>query len=218
MKLHLLENENSLLNVFISEIRDEIIQKDSLRFRKNMERVGEIITYELSKKLSYSLKQISTPLGKKEIAVLNDSIVICSVLRAGLTIHQGVLNYFDRAESGFVSAFRKEIDNEVIKVVVNYVAAPSLNGKVLLLVDPMIATGTTLENVLHVLTDFGQPKEIHIVAAIGSKKGIEKVTKAFPKETNLWIAAIDATLNKKSYIVPGLGDVGDLAFGNKIKP
>jgi len=218
MKIHNLENQTSLLSVFISEIRDLNIQKDSLRFRKNLERVGEILAYELSKDLSYRTKAIKTPLGEAEAGSLIDEVVICSVLRAGLTIHQGLLNYFDKAESAYISAFRKhKEDDSKIEVVVNYAAAPSLKGKTLILADPMLATGTTLENVQMVLSKYGTPKEIHIVSVIGSQSGVEHVARVFPQETHLWIAAIDKHLNSHSYIVPGLGDAGDLAFGEKLE-
>lgn len=218
MNLHRLENENSILNVFVSEVRDSTIQKDAFRFRKNMERIGEVIAYEISKDITYTAKKVMTPLGNKDMAIIEDTIVICSVLRAGLTLHQGFLNFFDAAESAFVSAYRKEPASQEVEVVVKYAAGPSLDGKVLILVDPMIATGTTLENVLQVLSAFGTPKELHIASVVGSQMGVDKVTKVFPENSSLWIAAIDETLNKKNYIVPGLGDAGDLAFGAKINP
>lgn len=217
MKIHNLESETSLLDIFISEMRDLTIQKDSLRFRKNLERVGEILAYEVSKYLTYKSKIITTPLGKKSVSYLQENIVICSVLRAGLTLHQGVLNYFDQAESAYVSAFRKHNKDGELEIVVNYAAAPSLDGKILLLTDPMLATGKTLENVLQVLRDFGNPKQIHILSAVGSQPGVKHITKVFPPSTHLWIASIDEQLNAQNYIVPGLGDAGDLAFGEKLR-
>ena len=217
MTLHNFETENSILNQFIAELRDVKIQKDSMRFRKNIERVGEILSYELSKALPYTIKTIETPLGKKNIPLSNDSLVLCSILRAGLPLHQGILNYFDSAENGFISAYRHhEGNDDAFDVIVNYFAAPSLDNKILVLADPMLATGRTLENVLKGLKKHGTPKQIHIVSVIGSQKGVAYVEKVFPENTHLWIAVIDDVLNDKGYIIPGLGDAGDLAFGSKL--
>ena len=217
MTLHNFETENSILNQFIAELRDVKIQKDSMRFRKNIERVGEILSYELSKTLPYTIKTVETPLGKKNISLSNDSLVLCSILRAGLPLHQGILNYFDSAENGFISAYRHhEGNDDAFDVIVNYFAAPSLDNKILVLADPMLATGRTLENVLKGLKKHGTPKQIHIVSVIGSQKGVAYVEKVFPENTHLWIAVIDDVLNDKGYIIPGLGDAGDLAFGSKL--
>ena len=217
MTLHNFETENSILNQFIAELRDVKIQKDSMRFRKNIERVGEILSYELSKALPYTIKTVETPLGKKNISLSNDSLVLCSILRAGLPLHQGILNYFDSAENGFISAYRHhEGNDDAFEVIVNYFAAPSLDNKILVLADPMLATGRTLENVLKGLKKHGTPKQIHIVSVIGSQKGVAYVEKVFPENTHLWIAVIDDVLNDKGYIIPGLGDAGDLAFGSKL--
>ncbi|TDS14175.1 uracil phosphoribosyltransferase [Maribacter caenipelagi] len=217
MTIHNLGDENSILNQFISEIRDSQIQKDAMRFRRNIERIGEVLGYEFSRTLSYSSKNVETPLGVKSMDLIQDQVVICSILRAGLPLHQGLLNYFDTAENGFISAFRKHEDNkDDFEVIVNYFAAPSLEGKILVLSDPMLATGKTLENVLKALKEHGKPKQIHIVSVIGSKQGIDFVEKIFPEQTHLWIAAIDPELNARGYILPGIGDAGDLAYGEKL--
>lgn len=216
MIIHNFESKNSLLNQFISEIRDETVQKDMMRFRRNIERVGEVIGYELSKSLDYQEKEVRTPLGRKILAVPKDEIVLCAVLRAGLPLHQGLLNYFDTADNAFISAFRSHKDNtDAFEVIVNYLASPTIKDKTLILIDPMLATGKTLENVRKALKDYGEPKQIHIVSVIGSKEGVDFIRSIFPKNTQLWIAAIDETLNAKGYIVPGLGDAGDLAYGLK---
>lgn len=217
MTVHHFGKEDSLLNKFIAEIRDADIQKDSMRFRRNIERIGEILSYELSKNLNYSNTTVQTPFGSKEISLPKDKLVLCSVLRAGLPLHQGMLNYFDGAENAFISAYRHHRgDEDAFEVIVKYFAAPSLSGKTLVLTDPMLATGKTLENVLEALKDHGRPDRIHILSVIGSKSGIEHITRIFPKNTHLWIAAIDEKLNSKGYIVPGIGDAGDLAFGMKL--
>jgi uracil phosphoribosyltransferase len=217
MYIHNFESENSILNQFIKELRDVSIQKDSMRFRKNIERIGEVLGYELSKTLSYASQTITTPLGSKNVALSTDTLVICSILRAGLAFHQGFLNYFDAAENGFISAYRHhENDADAFEVIVNYFAAPNLEGKILILADPMLATGRTLENVLKGLEKHGKPKQIHIVSVIGSEQGIQYIGDIFPENTHLWIAAVDKELNAKGYIVPGLGDAGDLSYGVKL--
>ena len=217
MIIHHLQESNSILNKFISEIRNVKVQKDSLRFRRNIERIGEVLGYELSKKLSYSPVSIETPLGNKEEQLINNDVVLCSILRAGLPLHQGLLNYFDDAENAFISAYRHHPNNdEEFEIVVEYFAAPSIENKTLLLADPMLATGQSLVAVLEAIKKYGTPKEIHVVAVIGSLEGIEFIKEKFPENTHLWIAAIDDDLNSKGYIVPGLGDAGDLAFGAKL--
>lgn len=217
MIVHHFESKPSVLNHFIAEIRDIEIQKDPMRFRRNIERVGEILCYELSKTLNYDTKTVQTPFGTKDIALPIDELVLCSVLRAGLPLHQGLLNYFDRAENAFISAYRHHPNGgDDFEVIVKYFAAPSLGNKTLVLTDPMLATGRTLENVLNVLKSHGQPKQIHIISVIGSKLGVEYIKKVFPEGTHLWIAAIDDELTRKGYIIPGIGDAGDLAFGPKL--
>ncbi|MDD7915719.1 uracil phosphoribosyltransferase [Polaribacter ponticola] len=217
MKTHYIGENNSILNNFISEIRDVKIQKDSLRFRRNIERIGEILSYELSKSLSYSGVYLETPLGKKKIQLPYNDIVLCSILRAGLPLHQGMLNYFDKAENAFISAYRHHPNKgEDFEIVVEYFASPEIENKTLLLADPMLATGQSLVAVYEAIKKHGTPKELHIVAVIASKEGVEFIEKHFPENTHLWIAAIDDKLNSKGYIVPGLGDAGDLAFGEKL--
>ncbi len=217
MIIHNLETENSILNQFISEIRDGTIQKDAMRFRKNIERIGEVLGYELSKELNYLSKIVQTPLGAKELKVPEKELVLCSILRAGLPLHQGLLNYFDAAENAFISAYRDHSeDSDQFEVVVNYLASPFLKNKTLILADPMLATGKTLENTLKALKNHGEPKQIHIVSIIGSKQGVEYVKDVFPENTQLWIAAVDPELSNRGYIIPGLGDSGDLSFGIKV--
>ncbi|QTE24190.1 uracil phosphoribosyltransferase [Polaribacter cellanae] len=217
MEIHHIAEKNSILNKFIAEIRDVNIQKDSLRFRRNIERIGEVLGYELSKKLSYSGVYVKTPLGKKKIQLSYNDVVLCSILRAGLPLHQGLLNYFDDAENAFISAYRHHPKNDnKFEIVVEYFASPSIDNKTLLLADPMLATGQSLVAVYEAIKKYGIPKEIHIVAVIGSKEGVDFIKNYFPENTKLWIATIDDKLNDKGYIVPGLGDAGDLAYGTKL--
>jgi len=217
MILHNFSNENSILNQFIAELRDVNIQKDAMRFRKNIERIGEILSYELSKTLNYKDKNVETPFGNKTVLLPKDELVLCSVLRAGLPLHQGLLNYFDKSENAFISAYRHHRDNQdAFEVIVKYLAAPALTNKTLVLTDPMLATGKTLENVYSALIKHGIPKQIHIVSVIGSKSGVEYVKTIFPENTHLWIATIDDKLSSKGYIIPGLGDAGDLSYGLKL--
>lgn len=217
MIVHDFSNENSILNQFILEMRDVTIQKDAMRFRKNIERIGEVLSFEMSKSLDYKTKIVKTPLGEKEMRVPENDLVVCSILRAALPLHTGILNFFDAAENAFISAYRNHPDNaDAFEVIVNYLASPSVEGKTLVLTDPMLATGTTLENVLKAFKSHGTPKQIHIISVIGSKSGIEYIQNVFPENTHLWIAAVDDKLNSRGYIVPGLGDAGDLSFGEKL--
>lgn len=217
MMIHQFDKENSLIQQFLAELRDVNIQKDSMRFRRNIERIGEILCYELSKTLNYKSTAIHTPFGTKTMSLPSDNLVLCSVLRAGLPLHQGLLNYFDSAENAFISAYRHHPDGgDEFQVIVKYFAAPALGGKTLILTDPMLATGKTLENVYESLQTHGQPKQIHIISVIGSLDGINYVKDIFPEDTHLWIAAVDDELTSKGYIIPGLGDAGDLAFGVKL--
>lgn len=216
MEIHHLQENHSILNTFIAEIRDKKIQKDPMRFRRNIERIGEVMALEISKTLQFSSRDIATTLGVKRMEVLEDNLVICSVLRAGLPLHQGFLNYFDSAENGFISAFRNPTNNEdSFEIVTEYVASPRIEDKTLLLVDPMLATGKSLASVLSVLKKYGTPKEIHIACVIASREGVEFLANTFPKQAKLWVASLDETLDSKGYIVPGLGDAGDLAYGPK---
>ena len=217
MHIHNLSNINSIINNFIFEIRDVSIQNDSMRFRRNIERIGEVLSYEMSKTLHYKAINAQTPLGNSKLNVVKDAIVICSVLRAGLPLHNGVLNYFDKAENAFISAYRHHLNDKNFEIVVEYIASPNLKDKTLLLVDPMLASGKSLALTYEALKSHGTPKEIHILSVIGAEAGIDYVKDVFPENTHLWIATIDKTLNDKGYIVPGLGDAGDLAFGDKLR-
>lgn len=188
-----------------------------MRFRRNIERIGEILGYELSKHLSYKLKTVTTPLGKSDSFIPDHDIVVCSILRAGLPLHNGLLNYFDKAENAFISAYRHHKKNsENFKIIVEYMACPDLEGKTLILADPMLATGKSMLAIFEALQPFGKPAQVHIVSVIGAKAGVDFISKQYSLETQLWIAAIDDKLNDKGYIIPGLGDAGDLAFGQKL--
>ena len=213
-----LNKENTILNKFIAEMRDKRVQKDSMRFRRNMERVGEIMAYEISKKLHYKTQMVETPLGIAAVESINDKIVIATILRAGLPFHQGFLNYFDDAENGFVSAYRKSRPDGSFIVEVEYVSTSSLAGKTLILVDPMLATGTSLMLVYDALIRrAGEPEHTHFAAAFASEEGVDYVKKRInPAKCTLWCAAVDEELTAKSYIVPGIGDAGDLAYGEKL--
>lgn len=218
MQLHHICTTNSVLNSFLAEIRSVEKQSDSMRFRRNIERIGEVLSYEMSKSFNYSNNDITTPLGNKPVALSMDQLVICSILRAGLPLHVGVMNYFDAAESGFVSAYRKHKSNSTdFDIEVEYVACPDLRSKTLVLVDPMLATGSSLVATLEALTQFGQPKEIHVISVIASKAGVAYVKQYLPSNAHLWVADIDNILDDKGYIIPGLGDAGDLAYGEKLQ-
>lgn len=218
MQIYNLSKTPSILNTFMSELRDKTVQKDSMRFRRNIERIGEIIGYELSKSLQFDTYTIETPLGNSKTVLHRNDIVLCSILRAGVPLHNGLLNYFDSAENAFISAYRQHKHNpETFEIVVEYLACPSLEGKTLILADPMLATGQSMVATFEALKPFGTPKEIHLVSVIGAQEGVDFVSKTFGNDVKLWIAAIDDTLNDKGYIIPGLGDAGDLAFGNKLQ-
>lgn len=218
MHIHNLSEEDSILNSFISEIRDIDIQSDRMRFRRNIERIGEVLCYEMSKTLDFAAKTITTPLGTSETRLINEDIVLCSILRAGVPLHNGLLNYFDDAENAFISAYRHHKENpETFEIIVEYLACPSLEGKTLILADPMLATGQSMVATFEALQPFGTPKNIHLVSIIGAQDGVDLINNHFGKDTHLWIAAIDKTLSDKGYIVPGLGDAGDLAFGKKLQ-
>ena len=217
MNIHNISEENSVLNHFLGQIREVTIQKDSMRFRRNMERIGETMAYEISKKLTYTNIAITTPLGIKNTTKIAEEIVLCSILRAGLTLHQGFLNYFDAAENGFISAYRNHYNSdENFDILVEYQAVPNMTDKTLILVDPMLATGQSLVAVLNKILDTHQPKEIHIAVVIAAPEGIKYVSENLPKNCHLWVASLDEKLNEKNYIIPGLGDAGDLAYGNKL--
>lgn len=211
-----LSQQNSIFNNFLAEIRDEMIQRDSLRFRRNMERIAEIIGYELSKKLKYSSKEITTSLGQANMNTVDSQIVLATILRAGIPMHQGLLNYFDKADSAFVSAYRKHTSGDEFDVFVEYCAAPTIDQKVLVISDPMLATGTSMVMVYKALLKNGNPKRVHIVSAIATQEALAMIKKHFPENTEVWVGAIDEELTAQAYIVPGLGDAGDLAFGDKL--
>lgn len=216
--LHILNQQNTVLNKFIAEIRDKSIQRDSMRFRRNLERVGEISAYEISKTLEYEPCIVETPLGEASVAQISDQVVIATILRAGLPFHQGFLNYFDDAQNAFVSAYRKSTKDGKFTVKVEYISCGDLEGKVLLLVDPMLATGSSLVLAYNALCEKGgQPRHTHVAAIVASEQGIDYVQKNMPRQTTtIWTAAVDEELTSRAYIVPGIGDAGDLAYGEKI--
>jgi uracil phosphoribosyltransferase len=217
MEIINLGSQNSIFNQFIAEIRDVHIQTDPLRFRKNIERIGEIVAYEISKRIDYTQKDVTTPLGVARVNVPEAFPILATILRAGLPLHQGLLNYFDKSGNAFISAYRKYIDKKDFVIEFEYMASPSLEGKVVILSDPMLATGSSLEISYQALLQKGKPKHVHLVAIIASQAGVDYVLKNLPSENcTLWVGAIDAELNYKSYIVPGLGDAGDLAYGEKL--
>lgn len=217
MQIHYISQNNSILNHFLAQIRDVNIQKDSMRFRKNIERIGEIMAYELSKTLDYKEIEIETPLGIKTTTTIADNVVLCSILRAGLALHTGFMSFFDDAENGFVSAYRHHPNNDdAFEIKVEYQAAPSFDGKNLILIDPMLATGQSMVAVFNKLITEETPKEIHIAVVIAVPEGIAYLEKHLPKKCHLWVAALDEKLNEKNYIIPGLGDAGDLAYGDKL--
>ena len=217
MNVHYISEQNSILNHFLTQLRDVNIQKDSMRFRKNIERIGEIMAYELSKKLEYKDIAVQTPLGVKHTTTIAENIVLCSILRAGLALHQGFMNFFDDAENGFVSAYRHHYNNDdEFDILVEYKATPTLTNKSLILLDPMLATGQSLLAVLNKLLVDHQPTQIHIAVVIAVPEGIKYLEENLPENCHLWVASLDEKLNEKNYIIPGLGDAGDLAYGNKL--
>ena len=216
MKVINLGEKNSVLNKFVSQMRDREIQKDSMRFRRNLERIGEIFAYEISKQMDYSPKPVETPLGIADVDLYDDKIVVATILRAGLPLHQGVLNYFDDAQNAFVAAYRKYDKGEGFHINIEYASTPDLDGKTLILADTMLATGASLEIAYKKLLEQGTPKHTHIVCPISSAYAVEYLQKNIDGEhVTLWVAAVDEELTSKSYIVPGLGDAGDLAYGIK---
>jgi uracil phosphoribosyltransferase len=220
MKVINLSEHPSLLNQYLKEMRSVDLQKDSLRFRRNIERIGEIMAYEVSKHLNYNVEKILTPLAVAEVEVPQDKVVLGTILRAGLPLHQGFLNMFDHAENAFVSAYRKEEadkNGEVkLEIVSEYLAAPSLEDKTLILVDPMLATGMSMEIAYKALLNNGQPSSTHLVCVFATPQAINHLQETMPEDCTLWCAVIDPILNPHKYIVPGLGDAGDLCFGGKL--
>jgi uracil phosphoribosyltransferase len=212
-----LSKQDSIFNYFISELRDENIQKDPLRFRRNLERIGEVFALEISKRLTYEEKEVVSPLGVANMRLISEKPIVGSILRAGLPMHQGVLNYFDRADNLFVSAYRKyDKSHGSFDIHIEYVSGPDLGGRTLIVTDPMLATGASMVlTIKALLSRKGNPKHIHIVTAIASVEGLEHLKKNLPENVTVWLGALDDELTAQSYIVPGLGDAGDLAFGEK---
>jgi uracil phosphoribosyltransferase len=214
--IHILSKENSIFNKFIAQIRDHEVQRDSMRFRRNMERIGEVMSYEISRTLDYRTCVVETPLGEAEVQVISDKLVVATILRAGLPFHQGFLNYFDDAQNAFVAAYRKYDKGEDFHINIEYCSTPDLTGKTLILADTMLATGASLEIAYNRLCQEGEPKHTHLVCPICSAYAVEYIKKHLPGDrVTLWVAAIDEELTSHSYIVPGLGDAGDLAYGTK---
>jgi len=212
-----LGEQNSIFNQFISELRNIDVQNDRQRFRRNLERIGEIFAYEISKDLEYQTKEIQTPLAKMDMMLPKHQPVLATILRAGLPLHNGLLNYFDNAGNAYISAYRKYHDNGEFDIHMEYASSPDITGKTLILSDPMLATGASMALTYKELLTIGKPKHTHIVAIIASEEGIEKFLSEIPKnDVTLWVGAIDKTLTKNAYISPGLGDAGDLAFGTKM--
>ena len=211
-----LSNECSLICDWISEIRDVQIQTDRMRFRRNLERIGEIAAYEISRKLAYEEKEVQTPLGIAPSRVMKEQPVLATILRAGLPLHQGLLNYFDKADNAFISAYRKHNLDGSFEISLDYISCPELENRVVIISDPMLATGSSLVKTIQYLREEGHPREIHVVAAIACSVGIEYVQRSEPN-VKIWCGAIDEELTAKGYIVPGLGDAGDLAFGTKVQ-
>lgn len=217
MKLVNLGASNSILNRFVAELRDIQIQQDSLRFRRNIERIGEIMAYEISKDFTYECEPVQSPLGTAPMNLPRDKVVLSTILRAGLPFHHGFLNCLDHAENAFVSAYRKYKDRLNFDIHIEYIASPGLSGKTLIITDPMLATGSSMELAYEALLTKGTPQHIHVASIIASRQAIEYVQDKFPDTaTSIWVAAVDDKLDEHSYIVPGLGDAGDLSYGIKL--
>lgn len=215
MKIVNFDDQKSLISQYVQELRDVTIQNDRLRFRTNLKRLGQIMAYEISKDLSYKKAATTTPLGTAECNIIADRLVLGTIFRAGIPFHQGFLDYFDYAENAFVSAYRKYKEKESFDIFIEYIASPVLDGKTLILVDPMLATGASMELSYKALLTKGTPAKTHIVSAIASQQAVDYIKEHFPDDTTVWIGAIDPEINGHSYIVPGLGDAGDLAYGEK---
>lgn len=217
MKTINLGQSNSILNRFIAELRDKSIQKDCLRFRRNLERIGEIFAYEISKTLNYSAKEVTTPLGIANCCVPDENLVLATILRAGVPLHNGMLNFFDKAQNAFVAAYRKYGKDNKFTIQIEYISSPSIEGKILVIADSMLATGSSLVLAYEKLCEKGEPAHTHIVCPIASEFSLGYLSKHLPhKKVTLWVAAVDEELTNKSFIVPGIGDAGDLAYGNKL--
>ena len=213
--VNILSTGNSLLHHFVAELRDVEIQNDRMRFRRNLERIGEIAAYEISKTMNYENTDVTTPLGIATVPLLQSQPVLGTILRAGLPLHQGLLNYFDQADNAFISAYRRHHKDGSFDIHLQYLSSPPIAGRTLILSDPMLATGQSLVETYKAMLESGQPAHTHVVAAIASRQGIEYVKANLPDNLTIWVAAVDEELTAQSYIVPGLGDAGDLAFGEK---
>jgi uracil phosphoribosyltransferase len=217
MEIKVLGNNHSILDQYLAEIRDENIQKDPLRFRDNLNRIGEIFAYEISKELEFKVNDVQTPLGVAKVPTIQQQPVLATILRAGLAMHNGLLRIFDRAENCFISAYRKYTEKEEFEIEFEYMASPSLENKVVILSDPMLASGKSMEIGYQALFSKGTPSHVHLVAIISSQSGVDYILENIKADNvTLWLGAIDDEMTSKSYIVPGLGDAGDLAYGEKI--
>ena len=214
--IRILSESDSIFNQFVAEIRDRAVQQDRMRFRRNIERIGEIFAYEISKLMPHAGKSVQTPLGVSECRVLDAQPVLATILRAGLPLHQGLLNYFDQAENTFISAYRKhEGEEESFEVEIEYLSSPPLDGKTVILCDPMLASGSSMVLAYKALLDRGTPSGLHVVVVIASEEGLEFAVKNLPNGTTFWVGAVDSEMTSRKYIVPGLGDAGDLSYGDK---
>lgn len=211
-----LSQRNSLISVYLAELRNKEQQKDRMRFRKNVERIGNILAYEISKELNYTTVEIETPLATTNVNKIKNEPIVISILRAGLPLHYGLLNFFDAADNAFVAAYRKHNNDGSFEIALQYITSPDLENRTLILADPMLATGASLIKTIELIQPFGKPREIHIAAVVSSEEGVNNVLQKYP-DVKIWTAALDPHLNEKGYIVPGLGDAGDLAFGEKMQ-
>ena len=214
--IHNLSTKQSIANTFLSQLRDVSVQNNRLVFRKNMERLGHIFAYEISKFLEFENKEIETPLGIAKMSLPSSKVVLCTILRAGLPLHNGLLDFFDQADNAFIAAYRKNHKDGSFEINLEYITCSDLTGSTLIIIDPMLATGASIQKALDALLEYGQYKELHIVTIIASSFGVKHIRRMYPK-AHLWMAAEDDELTAKSYIVPGLGDAGDLAYGIKLQ-
>ncbi len=214
--VHNLSDKASIVNQFMAELRDVHVQKDRMRFRRNLERIGEVIAYEISKTLKYEKRQVETPFGTAAIPLPRQQVVLACILRAGIPLHEGMLHYFDKAGNAFISAYRRHHKDGTFEINLEYISCPDLNDSILIIIDPMLATGASMGLAAQELMQFGVPAKMHFVTALACTPGVEYIKRLFPK-ADIWAGAIDDELTARSYIVPGLGDAGDLAFGEKLQ-
>lgn len=216
MKIINFANTNSLVSQYMAELRDVNVQKDMLRFRLNLERIGNIMAYEISKTVDYETTEIETPLSTAKCNIISEKIVLATIFRAGIPFHKGFLDFFDHSQNAFVSAYRKYIDKDNFDVFIEYIASPSIDDKTIIIADPMLATGASMELSYQALLTKGNPKHIHVASVIASQQAINYISEKLPREkTTIWVGSIDDEINSHSYIVPSLGDAGDLAYGSK---